>query len=522
MVLHCKNCGQAIYASSKKCNNCGTDVLDSFAFEFNNKKDEAFTAIYENTVAWVESTIRNSINCGNTEAQDIALEIYTKVYLKFDTFNPEKGTFRAWFNKVVKNHIIDYGRKKHLWSQKKSEQSSVNAVLMTDEELAVFSDHKTEPDTVLELKERNRILNIFLEGIPIEQRVCLDMVSEGLKIREIAQYLNIPEGTVKSRIYNARKTLESKEAELRKSGYYLYGLSPIALFIWLLHSDTAMAAKDTDQLLDRIKQQITEENIRKSIHTNNKQNRKTDNPQINLAKDPATFMNKTFISKAIAGVLAFILLFSGIYAAVSEHTKTSTLNIVENTEIDTDGYASVLDNIPKEYQQILSCYQSAISGEKLEKPELLGHNGQGLFVVTGMNIIDENGYLSGYESFEKIYYAYYDLNQDTIPELLISLSTNQNDDMQVWTHDGTSAIEVICADYRYHVSLRADGLIRVFLSGGGYSNALEFYQFDSTGNLTLLDELETNSGENLFGKSKFDIEFAGKIKWSTISQKTSR
>lgn len=45
-----------------------------------------------------------------SEAEDITQEVLVKMLTKLSTFDPEKGTFRSWVNRIAANHIISYKR----------------------------------------------------------------------------------------------------------------------------------------------------------------------------------------------------------------------------------------------------------------------------------------------------------------------------------------------------------------------------------------------------------------------------
>ncbi len=68
--------------------------------------------------------------------------------------------------------------------------------------------------------------------------------NDGLKIKEIAQILNISEGTVKSRIHNGLKKLNTKVDEMQKRGLYTFRMLPLGFLLWLLSRDDCSAKED--------------------------------------------------------------------------------------------------------------------------------------------------------------------------------------------------------------------------------------------------------------------------------------
>lgn len=66
--------------------------------------------------------------------------------------------------------------------------------------------------------------------------------NDGLKIKEIAQILNISEGTVKSRIHNGLKKLNTKVDEMQKRGLYTFRMLPLG-FLYGSYPETIAVQK---------------------------------------------------------------------------------------------------------------------------------------------------------------------------------------------------------------------------------------------------------------------------------------
>ena len=66
------------------------------------------------------------------------------------------------------------------------------------------------PDVAAEMAEERRTLRTLVEGLPAGKREVFRLVHEmEMSMRDAAEVLDIPEGTVKSRLYYARKELAS-------------------------------------------------------------------------------------------------------------------------------------------------------------------------------------------------------------------------------------------------------------------------------------------------------------------------
>ena len=143
------------------------------------------------------------VACGvlrNTaDAEDVAQEALLRAYRRFDRLR-DRGRFRAWLVRITYRLALDRLRsskrreQRHtFWSQPAHQPRAA-----TTEELAASNEFQAHLDRALEeLPEKLRL-------------VLLLAAMEGHTIDEIAAMLGIPAGTVKSRIFFARKQLAEK------------------------------------------------------------------------------------------------------------------------------------------------------------------------------------------------------------------------------------------------------------------------------------------------------------------------
>ncbi|KAA6347844.1 ECF RNA polymerase sigma factor EcfG [termite gut metagenome] len=135
------------------------------------------------------------------DASDLLQDTSLKALRNADRFVP--GTnFKAWMSTIMKNIFINRYRK-IMCSQTRVEYTD-NPYLLN-----LSQDSGCNTDGNCDLKEIVRAIH----GLPVEQKIPVIMCASGFKYVEIAQKLNVPIGTVKSRIYVARVKLQ---AELRE------------------------------------------------------------------------------------------------------------------------------------------------------------------------------------------------------------------------------------------------------------------------------------------------------------------
>lgn len=136
-----------------------------------------------------------------SEAQDLTQEVFLRVFRTLKTFRAGEGSFVVWLNRLTRNLLIDHYRK--------SRQDRVTDSL--EEQLPGIEEAQTlsaRADGLLAGREAGELLQGALQKLSPELRetVILRDVEE-LEYREIAQVLNVPEGTVKSRLNRGRAEL---------------------------------------------------------------------------------------------------------------------------------------------------------------------------------------------------------------------------------------------------------------------------------------------------------------------------
>ncbi len=129
------------------------------------------------------------------DAADAVHDAFAQVLARPQAWDRRRGPLRPWFLRVVRNRCIDLLRRR---------RPAGTAV----EELVAPG---AAPDAVLETQQRDRGLQRALRELPPEQRqiVVLRDYSD-LSYAEIAAVLDLPAGTVMSRLHRARLALRQR------------------------------------------------------------------------------------------------------------------------------------------------------------------------------------------------------------------------------------------------------------------------------------------------------------------------
>ena len=138
--------------------------------------------------------------------EDLEQEVYLKAWKHADKYE-ERGNFKSWITTIAKNTAKDYLKS----------ACFKNSLNTTSDEvaLAVIKDNKITPeDSIVASERQKRIINAIEELKPKLKETIMLCEINGYTYEEAAKKLNCPIGTIKSRIYNAKKELADKLEDL--------------------------------------------------------------------------------------------------------------------------------------------------------------------------------------------------------------------------------------------------------------------------------------------------------------------
>ena len=148
------------------------------------------------------------------EASDVVSEAFVRVYSALHNFKGNSA-FTTWLYRILTNCFLDHRKK-----ERSRTTTSLEAALQTDDgdlERQVESQDPT-PDDIAEKKQREEVFESAVAGLPEYQKVMVTLYhAENLSYEEIAATLDLPIGTVKSRLNRARLSLREsliKDEEL--------------------------------------------------------------------------------------------------------------------------------------------------------------------------------------------------------------------------------------------------------------------------------------------------------------------
>ena len=175
-----------------------------------NQNKQTMTAIEFNTqVAFLRNKLQYfalKLTADMEDANDLLQDTILKA-LKFHDKFTESTNLSAWMHTIMKNTFINNYRR-----HQRSGEFFDNTKELFYLNLPQDSGYSS-PSSLLSEKE----LNAGIQKLNEQYRVPFMMHVEGYKYEEIAEQLDIPMGTVKSRIFIARKILMEQLADYRRN-----------------------------------------------------------------------------------------------------------------------------------------------------------------------------------------------------------------------------------------------------------------------------------------------------------------
>jgi RNA polymerase sigma-70 factor (ECF subfamily) len=160
---------------------------------------------------YTEMIRRHLIRIVRTEAvtQDLVQEVFLRVWTHAEQWDG-RGSFKAWLYRIATNLALNYLRTVN----RRREQSLEIVDQWYEEEEGdstpawLVDASALGPDASLELAEQQALFRRLIETLPQEKREVFRLVHEmEMSMRDVADELGLPEGTVKSRLFYAKKQL---------------------------------------------------------------------------------------------------------------------------------------------------------------------------------------------------------------------------------------------------------------------------------------------------------------------------
>ncbi len=171
------------------------------------------------------------------DAQDAAQDVLITMITSLNKLR-DPAAFWGWVNGITANrckHLLTSPHKEWQIPEDEDGDSMLDSMENIDDSIV--------PDKALDNEETRRMIVGLVDELPPEQRMSvLFYYYDEMSVRDIAQAMGVSEGTVKSRLNYARKSIKNGVEEYQRQGIKLYGASPIVLLVYFLRKDAESAA----------------------------------------------------------------------------------------------------------------------------------------------------------------------------------------------------------------------------------------------------------------------------------------
>ncbi len=144
-----------------------------------------------------------------SDAADLTQETFVRIYRALPRLRAE-GAAGAWVRRIATNLCLDFLRRRN----SAPPLSSIDAPVSSEADSPAswdIADPTAEPERLFDSSESIRLLHRAIQSLPDDYRTVIVLHHmEDMRVEEIAELLEVPAGTIKSRLSRARRELKRK------------------------------------------------------------------------------------------------------------------------------------------------------------------------------------------------------------------------------------------------------------------------------------------------------------------------
>ncbi len=134
-----------------------------------------------------------------SENEDIEQEVYIRTWKNLDKYK-ENGKFKSWINTITANLCRDYMKSAYF-------RHSQNTITEEDDLIQIRDEKVNIESAFIQKQRQRRIMNAVDSLKPKFREVIVMYEMQNMSYEEISEKLKVPVGTIRSRLFNARKEL---------------------------------------------------------------------------------------------------------------------------------------------------------------------------------------------------------------------------------------------------------------------------------------------------------------------------
>jgi RNA polymerase sigma factor (sigma-70 family) len=137
-----------------------------------------------------------------SDREDICQDVFLKIYQNLGSFR-QQAKLSTWIGRIAYNSCLNHIEKK--------KDRLMEDYWQPDQNWEDLEGFNTSPEAAAELSDLNSKVQAEISKMPVNHRTALTLYHvDGLSYQEVAEVMNLPEGTVKSYLYRARQHLKQK------------------------------------------------------------------------------------------------------------------------------------------------------------------------------------------------------------------------------------------------------------------------------------------------------------------------
>lgn len=175
-------------------------IQASLVFRLQQKDEQAFAMVYKNYGQALLNVIKKVLNDDGETARDVLQEAMLKIWNNIHTYDAGKGTLFTWMLNVCRNMAIDKTRSKDFKNQSRNQSFDLVSFVQEGHNIS------PNPETI----GVNKMLQVLSED---QRQVVNTVYMLGYSHSEAAEKLNLPVGTVKTRLRSAIMELKKQFSE---------------------------------------------------------------------------------------------------------------------------------------------------------------------------------------------------------------------------------------------------------------------------------------------------------------------
>lgn len=324
----------------------------------NQALNDLFTETYNDVYYFALKTVKDE-----TLAADITQETFVTIFKNINSLN-DPIAYPAWSRQITYRNCLQHIKKqtKETVVDENEDGSTIFDTIQEDREDFI-------PDKNLDKEDFKKTILDIVDCLPAEQRTAVILYYyDELSVKQIAEIQGVTEGTVKSRLNYARKTIKSSVEEYeKKNNIKLHSVGVLPMLLWLFGTDAKACSLPTG----------TATTIASGVSA-------ATGTTISLSKTVqiSSKLLGALWQKIVAGLVAVAIVTGGTVAVVNIVNKQDTQVPQDKGQLETFQKPPVKENVESETPIIVTGWRGF--GEATHKP-YVSHKNEFILTTEQMN-----------------------------------------------------------------------------------------------------------------------------------------